>query len=272
MTAPFRVALGQFFVKETGAENLEIVRRLIDEAEAGGAGLLVLPEGILARKPTEPDWGVRHSEPLDGPFVTGLVAATKGRRVTVVCTVQVRIPGETRYANDLIVAEDGRLRLVYQKLHLYDAFSARESDNAVAGDDVPEVLDIGPFRAGFLTCYDVRFPEMTRALALRGATLLVCPAAWVRGSLKEMHCDLNLRARALENTCFMVGVSECGPVNIGCSKAVGPLGVVLAQCGPKDQLLFVDLDPEAIAVARGKLPVLENRRFAAPHLRAPGEL
>lgn len=268
----FRIALGQFFVKESGAENLEIVKDLIARAEAGGADLLVLPEGIVARKPGDPSWGKFHSEPLDGPFVTGFAEATKGRHVTAVCTVQAKIPGEARYANDLLVAADGELKLVYQKLHLYDAFKGRESDSAVPGNEIPPVLQIGPMKAGFLTCYDVRFPEMTRALALAGAELLVVPAAWVKGPLKESHWDLNLRARALENTCYVAGVSECGPVNIGESKIVDPMGVVVAQCGTSDQLLFADIDPSFVGRCRQALPVLENRRFAAPRLRHPGEL
>ena len=267
-----RVALGQFFVKETSAENQAITRGLVERAEAGGADLLVLPEGVVARKPGVSDWAVRFKEPLDGPYVTALREATKGRHVTVVCTVQAKIPGEERYANDLLVVQNGELKLVYQKLHLYDAFKARESDNAVPGNEVPALVDVGPFRCGFLTCYDVRFPEMTRALALAGATLLVVPAAWVKGPLKESHWDLNLRARALENVCFVAGVSECGPVNIGCSKVVDPYGVVVAQCGTSDQLLFTDSDAQTVERCRAALPVLENRRFAAPKLRQPGEL
>ena len=267
-----RVALGQFFVQETSEANQRITRDLIERAEAGGADLLVLPEGVVARKPGVSNWAVLHKEPLDGPYVTALRAATKGRRVTVVCTVQAALPGEERYANDLLVVRDGGLKLVYQKLHLYDAFKGCESDNAVPGSDVPALVEVGPFRCGFLTCYDVRFPEMTRALALAGATLLVVPAAWVRGPLKESHWDLNLRARALENVCYVAGVSECGPVNIGSSKVVDPYGVVVAQCGTTDQLLFTDIDAAVVEQCRAALPVLENRRFAAPQLRRPGEL
>lgn len=267
-----RVALGQFFVKETSAENQAITRDLIEQAEANGADLLVLPEGVIARKPGVSDWGKTWSEPLDGPYVTALCEATRGKHVTVVCTVQAKLPNEERYANDLLVVTDGELRLVYQKLHLYDAFRAKESDNAVPGCTVPELVDIGPFRCGFITCYDVRFPEITRALALNGANLIVCSAAWVKGPLKESHWDLCLRARALENTCYVAGVSECGPVNIGCSKLVDPLGVVVAQCGTSDQLLFADIDLRTVERARESLPVLANRRFAAPKLREPGEL
>lgn len=261
-----RVALGQFFVQPDSRENLSIVRNLIDRAQEGGANLLVLPEGIIARKPGDTTWPVRHREPLDGPFVSGLLKATLGKSVTVVCTAQIALPDHARYANDLLVVRDGKILLCYQKLHLYDAFNAKESDNAVAGDVIPALVDVGPFRCGFMTCYDIRFPELARSLALSGATLLVVPAAWVRGPLKEMHWDINIRARALENTCYVAAVSECGPVNVGLSKVADPYGVVIAQCGSTDQLLFVDIDADNVKACRKALPVLENRRFAAPRL------
>ena len=266
-----RVALGQFFVQPESGTNLTIVTELIDRANQGGAGLLLLPEGIIARKPGDNTWPVTHREPLDGPFVSGLLKASVGKTVTVVCTVQIALPNEKRYANDLLVVRDGKILLCYRKLHLYDAFNARESDNAVAGNAVPALVDVGPFRCGFMTCYDIRFPELARSLALSGATLLVVPAAWVRGPLKEMHWDINIRARALENTCYLAAVSECGPVNVGQSKIADPYGVVVAQCGTANQLLFSDIDAKTVEACRGSLPVLKNCRFAAPHLKVLGE-
>ena len=266
-----RVALGQFFVQPESGTNLTIVTELIDRADQGGAGLLLLPEGIIARKPGDNTWPVTHREPLDGPFVSGLLKASVGKTVTVVCTVQIALPNEKRYANDLLVVRDGKILLCYRKLHLYDAFNARESDNAVAGNAVPALVDVGPFRCGFMTCYDIRFPELARSLALSGATLLVVPAAWVRGPLKEMHWDINIRARALENTCYLAAVSECGPVNVGQSKIADPYGVVVAQCGTANQLLFADIDAKTVEACRGSLPVLKNCRFAAPHLKVLGE-
>lgn len=266
-----RVALGQFFVQPESGTNLTIVTELIDRANQGGAGLLLLPEGIIARKPGDNTWPVTHREPLDGPFVSGLLKASVGKTVTVVCTVQIALPNEKRYANDLLVVRDGKILLCYRKLHLYDAFNARENDNAVAGNAVPALVDVGPFRCGFMTCYDIRFPELARSLALSGATLLVVPAAWVRGPLKEMHWDINIRARALENTCYLAAVSECGPVNVGQSKIADPYGVVVAQCGTANQLLFADIDAKTVEACRGSLPVLKNCRFAAPHLKVLGE-
>ena len=118
-----------------------------------------------------------------------------------------------------------------------------------------------------MTCYDVRFPELARRLALDGAEVLVLPAAWVKGPLKEMHWELLTTARALENTCYMVAVGECGPRNIGNSLVVDPLGVAIAKAPESTALVFAELDPQRIAYARSVLPVLENRRFARPELK-----
>lgn len=260
------VSLGQFFVQESCEENLAICKRLIESAESEGSDLLVLPEGIIARKPGVSSFSREHAETLDGPFVKGLQELTRGKHVAVTGTVHIRVPGETKVHNDLIVVRDGKLELVYTKLHLYDAFSGKESDNVVAGHSVPELVEIAGFKVGFMTCYDVRFPELARALALKGADLIVVSAAWVKGPLKEMHWDINVRARALENTCYVAAVSESGPVNIGESKIVNPLGLVTAQCGATDELLTAKIDSELIAKVRKTLPVLENRRFAAPVL------
>ena len=261
-----KIALAQFFVKETSEKNLAVVKDFIDRAYAAGAKLLVLPEGIIARKPGFGSWSRDHAETLDGSFVTGLVKATEGKDIAVVGTVHIRVPGETRVHNDLIVARNGKLKLVYTKLHLYDAFKAKESDNVKPGDTVPALVKIGPFTAGFMTCYDVRFPELARRLTADGADLLVLPAAWVKGPLKEMHWDINVRARALENTVYVAAVSECGPVNIGSSKVVNPLGVVTAQAGVTDELLVTGIDHDLVTTTREALPVLANRRFKTPEL------
>lgn len=117
-----------------------------------------------------------------------------------------------------------------------------------------------------MTCYDVRFPELARRLALDGADLLVLPAAWVKGPLKEMHWEVLVTARALENTCYVVAVGECGPRNIGNSLVVDPLGVAIAKAAEGPALVFAEVDPQRIADARRALPVLENRRFARPEL------
>lgn len=122
-------------------------------------------------------------------------------------------------------------------------------------------------KVGLMTCYDVRFPELARRLAIEGAEVLVLPSAWLRGPLKEMHWEVLVTARALENTCYLVAVGECGPRNIGNSMVVDPLGVAVVKAAEAPTLLYAELDAARIAYARSVLPVLENRRFARPELK-----
>jgi predicted amidohydrolase len=159
----------------------------------------------------------------------------------------------------------------YKKLHLYDAFSAMESANVMPGAEIPPLVEIDGLKVGLMTCYDVRFPELARRLALDGADVLVLPSAWVKGPLKEAHWEVLVTARALENTCYVVAVGECGERNIGSSLVVDPLGVAVARAAEAPVLVFVELDPARIAHARKVLPVLKNRRFARPELNRAGD-
>ena len=261
-----RIALGQFSVRETGEENLAVVRRFINLADEAGADLLVLPEGIIAEKAGDQSWPCRHAETPDGPFVTGLLEASMKSSVSLVCTVHLKHPGDERPENDLLVIRRGKIELVYPKIHLYDAFAGRESDFVRPGKAPSALIGIGPFRVGFMTCYDIRFPELARRLALDGASLLVVPAYWYKGPLKESHWDLCIRSRALENTCWVAAVSACGPDAAGLSKIADPFGTVTAQAGTGEELLVADIDADRVDEARRALPVLANRRFAKPEM------
>jgi deaminated glutathione amidase len=265
-----KVALGQFAVSREWQQNAATCRRLMSEAAAGGADLLVLPEGILARDIADPDIVVRTAQPLDGPFVSELRDASRGSALTIMTSVHVPA-GQGRVWNVLIVLRDGRILEQYKKLHLYDAFSAMESATVTPGAEIPPLVEIGGFRIGLMTCYDVRFPELARRLALDGADVLVLPSAWVKGPLKEAHWEVLVTARALENTCYVVAVGECGERNIGSSLVVDPLGVAVARAAEAPALVFAELDAARIAHARKVLPVLKNRRFARPELTRAGD-
>jgi predicted amidohydrolase len=260
-----KVALGQFAVGKTWQENADTCLRLIDDSSAGGADLLVLPEGVLARDITDPDIVLKSAQPLDGPFMATLLEATRGNALTVMFCIHVPA-GSDRVFNTLVTLRGGEIVAQYRKLHLYDAFDTRESEKVEPGSALPEIVEIGGLKVGPMTCYDLRFPELARRHAVDGADVLVLPAAWVRGSGKEAHWNVLVTARALENTCYIVAVGECGPRNIGASMVVDPLGVAVARAGEVPTLLFADLDPARIAHARSVLPVLANRRFARPEL------
>ncbi|MEM6160049.1 deaminated glutathione amidase [Erwinia sp. P6884] len=261
-----KVALGQFAVSRDWQDNSETCISLMRRALAGEADLLLLPEAVLAQDISDPDRVIQAAQPLDGPFLKRILAASRNNQLTTIMTVHVPAQ-EGKVKNVLVVVRDGEIVARYEKLHLYDAFAMQESRKVISGSKVPPLVEVAGMKVGLMTCYDVRFPELARRLALEGADVLVLPAAWVRGPLKEMHWEVLVTARALENTCYMVAVGECGPRNIGNSLVVDPLGVATVKAGEGAGLIFAVLDPARIAHARSVLPVLENCRFAPPELK-----
>ncbi|WP_426816765.1 deaminated glutathione amidase [Winslowiella sp. 2C04] len=261
-----KIAMGQFAVERDWQLNAATCIRLMADAAAAEAELLVLPEAVLARDNSDADFVLKAAQPLDGPFVSQLLAASRNSRLTTMMSVPVPT-AEGRALNVLIAIRAGEVVARYDKLHLYDAFAVKESKNITAGEQVPALIEVGGMKVGLMTCYDVRFPELARRLAIEGAEVLVLPSAWLRGPLKEMHWEVLVTARALENTCYLVAVGECGPRNIGNSMVVDPLGVAVVKAAEAPTLLYAELDAARIAYARSVLPVLENRRFARPELK-----
>jgi deaminated glutathione amidase len=260
LTRGLKLALGQFAVQPDWSDNLTLSVDLAHRAASGGADLLVLPEGILSRVDGRTTDLQKTAQPLDGPFVTGLRSALDGIDITVVAGIHEHT-GAERVTNTLVVLHGGELVTVYRKLHLYDAFGSLESSDVEPGEDGVSVFMCRGVQVGLMTCYDIRFPEMARLLVDRGAELLVLPAAWVRGPLKEHHWDVMVTARALENTCYVAATGECGKGNIGHSMVVDPLGVAIARTGSNPALVLADIDLDEVQSARRLLPVLSNRRF-----------
>lgn len=260
-----KVALGQFAVGREWQDNAATCISLMNDAAAQGAALLVLPEAVLARDITDPDLVLKAAQPLDGPFLSALLSASRENTLTTVMTVHV--PAGEKALNVLVAIRSGVIVARYDKLHLYDAFAVQESRNVIAGNQIPPLIDVDGLKVGLMTCYDLRFPELARRLVLDGAEVLVLPAAWVKGAHKEMHWEVLITARALENTCYVVATGECGARNIGNSMVVDPLGVAIARAAEGPALVFATLQPERIAEVRRALPVLENRRFARPELK-----
>jgi predicted amidohydrolase len=166
--------------------------------------------------------------------------------------------GGTPY-NTVVVR--GAAHLDYRKIHLYDSFGYRESDVLAAGPIEPATFTLDGTTVGLMTCYDLRFPELARRLVDAGAEVILVPAAWVAGPRKVDHWTTLLRARAIENTAYVVGVGQPAPRYTGHSLVVGPLGDVLAEGGDGAEILTVRLDLAAVAEARRTNPSLANRRL-----------
>lgn len=260
------VAAGQFAVTPDWQTNARTCVDLMAQAAGRQASLLVLPEALLARDDADPHLSVKSAQRLDGGFLQHLLAESIHNDMTTVLTVHVPST-DGRAVNTLVVLRRGEIIAQYAKLHLYDAFNMQESAWVDAGSVVPPLIEVEGMLVGLMTCYDLRFPELALTLALSGAQLLVLPAAWVRGPLKEQHWATLLAARALDTTCYMVAAGECGNKNIGQSRVVDPQGVTIAAAAEAPQLIFADVTSERVAQTREKLPVLKNRRFAPPQLR-----
>ena len=142
-----------------------------------------------------------------------------------------------------------------------DAFGERESDSIAPGHEVPPLVDIDGWKFGVMTCYDIRFPELARRHAVAGADALVVSAAWARGEGKVDHWTTLCKARALENTCYLMACSEHSGHDIGHSMVVDPAARILAQSGERDELIYADLNRDRLEDVRRILPVLKNRRI-----------
>jgi predicted amidohydrolase len=261
--SPVGVAVAQFAPGPEQAANLSAMRALAETAVARGARLIVFPEYSAFFEPVMGPSFTAASEPLDGPFVTALGALAADLGVHVVAGMLETTDDPDRFSNTLVALDpDGRLVAKYRKMHLYDAFGDRESDWVLAGPvQEPETFDVAGLRVGMQTCYDIRFPEVTRRLVDAGAELVLVPAEWVRGPLKEQHWRTLLTARALENTVYVAAADHAPPVGVGNSLVVDPMGVELVTIGETTDVAVAWVATERVESVRARNPALALRRF-----------
>ncbi|KTR41253.1 hydrolase [Curtobacterium oceanosedimentum] len=264
--ATLTVAAAQFAPVDDTAANLRTVQAAAEDAAERGADLLVTPEYTSYFSAELDDDFVAAAEPLDGPFVSGLREIARQHAIGLVVGVAETAETSGRFRNTLVaVLPDGSIAATYRKVHLYDAFGSRESDRIESGDaDQLPVFELGGLRIGLETCYDLRFPEVTRRLAapeVGAADVVVLPAEWVRGPGKEHHWRTLLTARAIENTVWVVGVGQTGPIGIGGSVVIDPLGVAVAAAGASAGTVVATIDTATTEAVRAVNPSLALRRF-----------
>jgi predicted amidohydrolase len=240
-------------------ENRAALERLTPE----GRDLVVFPEAF-ARDFGDAGSDVSpYAEPIDGPFATEVERVAGARGTTVVAGMFEQSDDPGRPYNTLVVR--GGATASYRKVHLYDSFGYRESDRLTAGPIEAAVVEVGGWRVGLMTCYDLRFPEFARRLVDAGAELIVVPAAWVAGPRKVHHWRTLVTARAIENTVYVAAVGQPAPRYTGHSMVVDPLGEVLVETGPGDAaesvVLTAEVDRTTLADARRTNPSLANRRL-----------
>ena len=267
-----RVAAVQLQSTEDMDRNLADADRLTRAAAADGAELVVLPERLDIRGSAE-DYAAL-AEPLDGRPVSWAREAARELGIDIVAgSVAERREGHDRVANTSVhVGPDGELKAVYRKIHMFDVevggVAYRESEHSEPADEIVVSETAQGLGLGLTICYDLRFPELYRILALRGARIIAIPAAFTRVT-GEAHWEILLRARAIENQVFVIAPGQGrlpGPDrdSYGNSMIVDPWGEVLARAGGEGAcFVAADLDLERQDEIREKLPSLANRVGAA---------
>jgi len=263
--APLAIGVAQFAPGDDPEANLAEIARLAGEAASRGALLVTFPEYSMYFTPTMDASWREHAQRVHGPFVRGLgeIASELGIHLVAGMTEEL-VDDERRVANTLVALDDtGDLVATYRKQHLYDAFGQRESDWIAPGSlDQEPVFDVRGYRVGLETCYDVRFPEATRRLVDAGAELVLLPAEWVRGPLKEHHWRTLVTARAIENTVYLAAADHAPPVGAGNSMILDPMGVELAGVGESTDVAVAWISRARLDEVRHRNPALKLRRFA----------
>ncbi|MRX45378.1 carbon-nitrogen hydrolase family protein [Agromyces kandeliae] len=270
--APLAVAIAQFAPGDDPDANLAEIERLAGVAAARGARLVVFPEYSSYFTPEPgPAW-VEAAQPLDGSFTTAVAELAARLDVHLVVGMIERPAGEERrVANTVVAIAPGEgVVAAYRKLHLYDAFGQRESEWVAPGEiGDPETFAVGGIRFGLQTCYDARFPEVSRRIVDAGADAICMPAEWVRGPLKEAHWRTLTTARAIENTAYVLAADHAPPVGAGNSMIVDPMGVEVATIGEQTDVALAWLSTDRIAEVRRRNPALALRRFAVVERETP---
>ena len=279
-----RVACVQMNTRGDVAANVRAATALVEEAAAAGARLVALPETWVYKGGRE---GIRASaEAVEGPSNAALaqLAARLGIFVLAGSIYEPSPEPGRAYNTSALFGPDGGLLAVYRKIHLFDVTAGttvyRESDDvtpgaelvtvqidpgeAAPGDPVEAPAPAAPVTLGLTICYDLRFPELYRSLALRGAQVLCVPAAFTAYT-GAAHWKVLLRARAVENGCFVIAPGQVaehlpGRECFGHSMIVDPWGVVLAQVEDGVGVCVADLDLARLAEVRSQMPPLQNRR------------
>ncbi|MGC4189691.1 MAG: carbon-nitrogen hydrolase family protein [Thermomicrobiales bacterium] len=268
LTRTLAVGMVQLNSGDDPAANIDAALAGIDEAAEAGVRLVVLPEVWAYLGPEAGQHAAAETVP--GPLTDRLAAKARQHGVYVHAgSILERVAGEPRLFNTSLVFDPaGDLVATYRKIHLFDVdldtdTSYRESDTIAPGDEIV-TFDLDGVVVGLVICYDLRFPELFRILALQGAEMILLPAAFTMTTGKD-HWETLIRARAIENGVFMVAVGQVGqhPPGLWCygrSMIADPWGLVVAQAPDRVCVTTAELNLDDVVRVRRQIPSLANRR------------
>ncbi len=263
----FIVAAIQFCSNEDKAGNLKQAGKFIGSAVKNGADVAVLPEMFNCCGHTKVM--VENAEKIPGNTINNLSDKARKHGIYIVCgSIFEKVEKNMVHNTSVIVGRNGEIVAKYSKIHLFDVdiqdkIRYKESENVVAGEKVV-TTDIGNVKVGMSICYDLRFCELYRSLALSGAQVIFIPSAFT-STTGEYHWEALVKARAIENQVFVIAANQIGtsPNNITCygkSMVVDPWGRVLAKAEDDENVVFAEIDLDILDEVRTEIPLFEHRR------------
>ena len=260
-----RVAIVQMKSSTDKKENLRISLDFVKEGARRKAGLICFPEFQMAFSSAKQSTKqlANVAESVDDNFILKLCSAARSCNIEVVGTIYEKSDASSDkrvYDTAVLINSKGNIISRYRKVHLYDALGFKESLKLMAGNSIelPSATSAGTI--GLMICYDIRFPEISRILAVQGTEILIAPSAWVQGVMKEEHWVTLLKARSIENGLYMVAPDQVGQIFSGRSMVIDPFGSVILDMGNREGMEVVDIDISRVRSIRKSLPLLKNRR------------
>jgi predicted amidohydrolase len=264
----FRAACIQNTASRDIQANVDWVCARIDDAVAGGADFIALPETVALIEPVNAQIPAATYREADDIGLAAFRARAREHGVTILVGSQLILEDDKIFNRSFLLDTSGEIQARYDKLHMFDielknGEAYRESDAITPGDKAV-IVETSLGRLGLSICYDLRFGALYRALAQAGAQFITIPAAFTQTTGKA-HWHTLVRARAIETGAFIIAPNQCGHhadqrYSFGHSLIIDPWGEILADGGPEPGVIYADIDLERVQKARGRIPSLQNER------------
>jgi predicted amidohydrolase len=258
-----KIAVVQFKASTNKEINLKKIINYISQAAQNKAVLVAFPEFMMfyTNSLQTPKQLASLAETIEGNFVNTIAEIAKQNHIQVIGSFYEKSTKKNRvFDTSFIIDKSGKVISTYRKIHLYDALGFRESDKMTSGSKIAKPVKTSIGKVGMMICYDLRFPEMSRSLAVSGSEVLVVPSAWVKGEMKEEHWLTMNKTRAIENGCYVVSPDQVGNIYCGRSVVVDPYGKILLDMKKKQGIGYANIELKKIKQIRKVLPLLKNRR------------
>jgi len=248
-----KIAAHQINFQSNKKQNLDKMLSILEKTKAQ---LHVFPEYSMGTPPNglTQTFVKENAEQINGPFISKILEKSKEQQTAV--TFTVFLTEKNQIFNTALLVENGKIKATYKKIHLFDALGHKESNLFSPGTKIA-TAKIQNFTVGLAICFDLRFPELFRALAYKGAELFVVPSAWYMGKHKKEQWQILTKTRAHENNTYLIGVNQTLPQFIGNSIITSPFATTIKQANTQETTLTAELNKKTLLDSKNQIPTIK---------------